>query len=90
MHILRAEAEAQKGLAVLPESWASPKEAGMTRKQKMITQGIAIILLALWGGGYLIHLAGDQRWQFPAFMTAFFSAVGGYVWGAYGLIKVKD
>ncbi len=63
----------------------------MTRKEKVIAQGIALMLGSIWVGSYFLHFAvNDAWWEFPTFVTMGLMALGGYLWTAHGFIDVKD
>lgn len=46
---------------------------------KIFIAGLVMFFGSLWLGAYLTHLAGNEWWGFPAFMTAVICAVVGIV-----------
>ena len=54
----------------------------------MLISGVIVMVIALWGGTYVVFDAVDLWYGFPAFMTAALSFVGGAVLFAYGLSDI--
>lgn len=56
------------------------------KRVALISSGVAVFLVALWGGAYLCHLFPNGHWAgFAALMTSVVVAIGGFALVAAGI-----